>query len=385
MSIINTIRNKLPILRNTNTQYQELLTNMHNTQVAPKQHELYDDALNNIFVRNCLDAYIETTLGCGYTIANPNETRTNTETQKYLTNILENPEGVQSDLTWSGTVKLIWESLFITGDTFFEKSYDSNVGVWNGYKFIPTHAISWNYENDCYCLRDKPSVLYEKNDLIHMYLPDSRENHAHFGTSVIDSCGGQIALIINAMKYNNDILSNGGVNPKTILKFGERTSGKNWVSELRRFIAQQRDSDLGFMALKDVDVINPAENSRDMSYLELLTFARDNIARAFRVPPEKAGTIETANLGSGSGESQDKTWKQTFEGRSKFITEAYNKTFKLEGFSEKLSFNQLDVKDEIAEAQKDEILIRSGILTRNEVRTNRGLDPITDTWSGYYL
>ena len=385
MSILNNIRNKLPTLRNTHTQYEDYLQSNHNNNTALKTYELYNAALDNIFVRNCLDAYIETTLGCGYTIANPNETNTRTETQKYLTNIIENPEGLNSDITWSGTVKLIWDSIFVTGDTFFEKSYDPYIGIWNGYRYVPTHQIDWNEQNDCYMLREKPSVLYEPDDLIHMYLPDSREKHAHFGTSVIDSCAGNLALIINAMKYNNDILNNGGVNPKTIIKFPGSIGVKNMMSELKRLITQQKQADLGFLALKDVEVLNPAENNRDMSYIELLTFARDNIARAFRVPPEKAGTIDAASIGSGKGESQDKTWKDTFEGRSKFITEPLNHTFKHEGFTERISFNKLDVKDELVEAQKNEILIRSGVKTRNEVRTEYGLDPITDTWSGYYL
>lgn len=384
MSIINNIRNKLPTLRNVTTHYGDILHRKRGT-TQKTVTQLYDDALDNIFVRNCVDAYIETTLATGYTIANPNETQTNTETSKYLQAILENPEGINSDITWSGTVKLIWESMLITGDAFFEKSYDTTFGVWNGYKHIPTSAIGWNDENDCYYLKENPSVLYEKRDLIHMYLPDSRENHAHFGTSVIDSAAGNIALILNAMKYNNDLLSNGGVNPKTIIKFGSNVSVKNMMSELKRLVVQQEQEDLGFIALKDVDVLNPAENSRDMSYLELMVFARDNIARAFRVPPSKAGTIETANLGSGSGDSQDKTWKDTFEGRSKFISEPYNSTFRQEGFHEKMFFNHLDIKDDMVQAQTDEILIRCGVKTRNEVRTERGLDPISESWSGYYL
>lgn len=384
MSIFDTIRNRLPTLRHTETQYDQLLNQRRTNRVAPKHDTLYDEALDNIFVRNCLDAYIETTLSCGYTIANPNQKTTDTETQKYLTNIIEAPMGIGSDLTWSGTVKLIWDSVFITGDVFFEKSYDPYFHVWNGYHHIPTSAMGWSDEHSCYHLKDNPNVLYEKDDLIHIYLPDSRERHAHFGTSVIDSCAGQLALIINAMKYNNDILKNGGVNPKTIIKFGKDASVKNMMAELKRLITQQKQDTTGFLALKDVDVINPAENSKDMSYIELLTFARDNIARAFRVPPEKAGTIDAASIGSGKGESQDKTWKDTFEGRSKFVSEAYNKTFKHEGFSERMMFNKLDVKDELLEAQKDEILIRAGIKTRNEVRTERGLDPIVDSWSAYY-
>ena len=383
MSIWNNITKHLPTIRHTQTQYP---TNNHGqTTTAPKTNDLYDQAMDNIFVRNCLDAYIETTLASGYTIQNPRMTTTDSEASKYLTNILEHPQGIRGDLTWSGTVKLIWESLLLTGDTFFEKSYDKHFNVLNGYTHIPTRCIGWNEQNNCYYLYDNPEVQYEKDDLIHMYLPDSRANHAHFGTSVIDSCAGNLALILNAMKYNNTLLSNGGVNPKTIVKFTGNSSIKNMMSELRRLVAMQKQDDLGFLALKDVDVINPAENSKDMSYIELLTFARDNIARAFRVPPEKAGIIETANLGSGSGNSQDRTWKQTFEGRSKFITEPYNKAFKQSGFHEELMFNKLDVRDELVEAQKDEILLRSGIETVNEVRTRRGLDPIRESWQGYYL
>ena len=383
MSIINNIRNHLPTLRNVTTLYG--LLPQYNQKTSVPTTELYDAALDNIFVQNCIDAYVETTLSCGYTIANPSQGDTDTETRRYLTNLIENPEGINSDITWSGTVKLIWESIFITGNTFFEKSYDDHFGVFNGYKFIPTADIAWNNQNEYYYLKENPKVQYEKDDLIHMYFPDSRKGRAHFGTSVIDRSASNLALIINAMKYNNDVLSNGGVNPKTIFKFGVNASVKNMMAELRRLVAQQEKEDMGFIALKDVEVINPAENSRDMSYIELLTFARDNIARAFRVPPEKAGIIDTASLGSGKGESQDKTWKDTFEGRSRFITEPFNKAFKQSGFKEQMQFNKLDVKDELVEAQKDEILIRSGIKTANECRTERGLDPIKDNWSGYFL
>ena len=100
------------------------------------------------------------------------------------------------------------------------------------------------------------------------------------------------------------------------------------------------------------------------------------IITGYGAQPAMVGVIETANLGSGSGESQKKNFKDTLQGRAAFIEGAFNKSLGHNGFEEVFHFSDLDIEDKLNRAQIENIRLQNGSLSINEVRSTYGEEPV---------
>jgi HK97 family phage portal protein len=215
---------------------------------------------------------------------------------------MNNPEGVDGNLTYSGLNSLIWDSLLVLGDVFFEIAKDKTYNTFAGFKYIHNNKIKWSSENDCYQLIDQPDVLFEEDDLIHISRPNQNFTEQHRGTSLVDSCAEYIALQMNAVKYNNNILNNNGLSPDTILSYDNDISDANFNSEVQRLQVMKDEADKtgGMLVTRGATFQTASNTNKDMNYLELMKFCRDNIIQNFGIPPQIYGIVETAHLGSGT-------------------------------------------------------------------------------------
>ena len=388
MGILQNIRNKLPTLRHDNTQYTQLTNYLHPITTTTNT-EIYHEAMQNVDVHVCLQTYKNTALACDFNIDSDTIENDDTLTNNYLERLFHQPEGYNSFTSWSDTNSLIWDSTLAMGDCFFEISTDPQYNVFNGFKYIHNEDIMWNNENDCFALRYQPDVFYEPDELIHIKQPNPRRTRSVWGVSKINICADWIALSRNALRFNNDLLLNDGLDPNTILSYDKDVPDKNFVAELKRLSAEKQAAKQSgkktLMAVKGATVQSNIRSNRDMNYLELLKFARDQIIRTFQVPPQLAGIIETASLGSGSGDSQKKDWKNTFDGAKACVENAFNNTLKHHGFQERFHYQALDVIDEMYDAQVNQIYLNTGVYTIDEVRNTLGLDKMTrNNWGDYY-
>ena len=386
--VIRQVQNRIPSIRTTkNTKISKAKLTKYNLP-ATSQTTLhyYYDTLTNLYIQRCCEVYKDTALSCGFTIDSDTRENDNLITTGYLNRIFHNPEGIDGDLTWSSANSLIWDSFLVLGDGFFEISTDNNYNIMNGFKYIPNTEIYYNNDNDCYSLMNNPTVQYGKKDLVHIYSPNPEKRYNKFGVSLIASTGSYLALLINALTYNNEVLRNNGLDPNAYILFDNEVDDEAYDAELDRIEYQMENKTSSeFLAIKGASIQSVNKNNKDMMYLELMKFCRDSILTRFAVPPQKAGIIETANLGSGSGDSQDKDWKKTFDGRSCYVTDAFNTCLKNYGFTERFSFNPIDVVDELYDAQVADIYLRNGVLSVDEVRNKLGLDsqPVS-SWQRYY-
>ena len=244
MSILNTLRNKLPTLRTTNdTQYQQYINTRTTYTNEYTQTQLRYEAFNNKDVRRCCEVYKNTALACGFTIDTDTKESDNSLTKNYLLRLFNNPEGIGGSLTWAGVNSLIWDSLLVLGEVFFEISKDSKYDVFDGFKYIHNSKIRWNNENDCYQLTDQHDVLYEDDELIHIYRPNPLFEEQHHGVSLVDSCADYIALQMNAIKFNNKILTNNGLSPDTILSYDTDITESNFNAEVERLRIMKEEAD----------------------------------------------------------------------------------------------------------------------------------------------
>lgn len=124
-----------------------------------------------------------------------------------------------------------------------------------------------------------------------------------------------------------------------------------------------------------------ALNQRKVSdYLEASRQLRDEIIATMGVPPAKLGIIETGNIGGGSGESQNKTFRiNTVIPLQALVLEKLNYHllqigFKLVGWH--LEFNEVDYRDsEVVEKIRD-MRVRNGIYVLNRARDEIGEPPV---------
>jgi HK97 family phage portal protein len=123
-----------------------------------------------------------------------------------------------------------------------------------------------------------------------------------------------------------------------------------------------------------VQSLNPR---KVVDYLDASRQLRDEIISTFGVPPAKLGIIETGNLGGGTGEAQDKTFRiNTVIPLQSLVLEKLNYHllqvgFKVTGWH--LEFNEVDYRDsEVVEKIRD-MRVRNGLYT-----LNRGRDEINE-------
>lgn len=387
-TILKNIQNKLPFIRDTTHTKRQLFTKIKDSQIERQTKlEIYYETLNNWIIKRCCEVYKDTTLNQGFTIKSDTLEKENPYITNYLYNLFNNPEGISGDLSYNSLISLIWDSSLVLGDAFFEVSTDSKYGIFNGFKYIPNTDIYYSNQNDCYSLYSNPKVQYEPKELIHIYQRNPRKEYSKFGVSVIDSAGSCLALLINALSFNNKILLNKGLSPDTFISFDKDISDTNFLAEVERLAAQFKEKeDNEVMFIRGASFEKGSSSNNEMSYLELMKFTRDAVIARFGIPPQKFGYVETANLGSGSGDSQAKDWKTTFEGKSTMITDAFNSCLRYHGFSERFTFNSMDITDDLYQAQVDEIYLRNNVKTVDEVRNNLGMDKLpVNTWEGYYL
>lgn len=115
-------------------------------------------------------------------------------------------------------------------------------------------------------------------------------------------------------------------------------------------------------------------------YLEACRSLRDEIVSAFGVPPSKVGIIETGNLGGGTGEAQDKTFRiNTIIPISAIVLEKLNYHLLQVGFkitNYVLEFKEIDYRDsEVVEKIRD-MRLRNGSYTLNRYRDEIGEPPV---------
>jgi hypothetical protein len=380
------IRQYLPTIRNTqHTRYNEYYQYQAHPMTRYQNLQYYYIAARNPVVYRCNKVWKNTALACDFSIDTDTREDDNLPTKEYLNRLFNQPLGYNSQMTWADMSGIIWDSKDNMGDAFFEISTDADYNIMNGFKYIHNSRIMFDPDTQCYSLKEQPQVQYEPNELIHIREPDINPEQMAWGISKIDRARDFIALHMNAVNYNNDVLNNDGVDPNIILSFDPSVNNRNMQGELDRLTADKNKGiKRKFLALKGATVQHTNYNTKDMHYLQLIDHAEDGIIRVYGVPPQLYGKIETASLGSGSGDSQKKDWKTTFEGESVYVENAFNNTLKYYGFTERFHYKKIDVIDELYEAQVAQIQLQSGLKTRDEIRNEMGLDKITDLWENYY-
>ena len=110
-----------------------------------------------------------------------------------------------------------------------------------------------------------------------------------------------------------------------------------------------------------------------------LSQKRDEILAVYGVPPSKASVIESGNLGGGTGEAQDKTFRvTTCQPIAEIVLEKLNFHLARQGFGITgwhLKFEEIDMRDSETIEKIRDMRIRNGTWTLNRCRTEIGEPP----------
>lgn len=383
------LKNKLPFVRRptVNSAYDTLMDSFVNgqytwvTEPRNKTHNVgwktYYNAGKNVWINACIKVYVNEVRNLGYKIKSYEDGYVNVPRTNYLTSLFDNPMGLYSQDTYAILHSKLWTSLLVIGDAFCEVIYDDTyTNVPTGFKFIPAQLMHYYENEDQWGFIDN-SYRFEPENLIHVKEPSIHNDV--WGESPVDVLAHDLILEILGFDFTHEILERKGLDPSGYIKFESQLNDQAYNQEIARMKAEAHQNRHGTLILRGADFKNIGISSEDMQYYDMIKNIRDRILATFGMPPYKVGIIETSNLDLGSGNSQDKNFKKTFQGKAKLFEDAFNKVLGRSAFHEYFKYNDLDIEDKLVKAQIEDIRIKNGTLLPNEVRKSYGQEPIYNT------
>ena len=380
----NQIKASLSVLRKPayTSAYSDLLNQYswiaaRRNKYAGVGWETYYRAGNNVWLRACINVYLNEVRNLGFTIKSPEETHQNIEKVHYLEGLFNNPMGFSNNDTYSIFQSQMWESLLLLGDAFCEVIYDDkykNIPI--GFKHIPTELMFYYEETDEWGFINN-NHRFDPKDLVHIKEPSPRGSV--WGRSPVDTLARDITLEILGRDFTKEILERKGLDPSGTIEFDSNLDNVSYNQEIARLQAMANGNRHGTMVLRGAKFNKVGITNEDLQYAELMEDIRDRILAVMGVPPSHVSILQTASLDTGSGQSQDKRFKKVFQGKAKLFEDGYNKVLGRSGFRETFHYKEADLQDSLVKAQTEEIKIRSGILSVNEVRQTYGLPPVPET------
>lgn len=382
------LKNNLPFVRRptTDSAYDTFLDRFVNGQynwiTEPRNKSTgigwrtYYQASRNVWVNACIKVYVNEVRNLGFKIKNKEDGYSNLSRINYLINLFNNPMGLYSQDTYATLHSNMWSSLLLMGDSFCEVIYDdtySNVPI--GFKYIPCEVMCYYEDEDQWGFIDN-SHRFEPENIIHVKEPSIHGNV--WGESPIDVLAHDLILEILGNDFTQEILERKGLDPSGYIKFDSQLNDVAYNNEIARMKAMEHQNRHGTLILRGADFKSIGIKAEDMQYSDMIRNIRDRILATFGMPPYKVGIIETSNLDLGSGNSQDKNFKKTFQGKAKLFEDAFNKVLGRSAFHEYFKYNDLDIEDKLVKAQIEDIRIKNGTLLPNEVRKSYGQEPIYD-------
>jgi HK97 family phage portal protein len=158
-------------------------------------------------------------------------------------------------------------------------------------------------------------------------------------------------------------------------------------TDVQRWREQYRVYNLGPRAVGEPVVttgggaVGVLDGRKVTDYLDADRQLRDQIISSFGVPPAKLGIIESGNLGGGTGEAQDKSFRvNTIIPVANLILEKLNyhllqQGFQIDGWH--LEFSEIDFRDSKVVEEIRDMRLRNGSYTLNRYRDEIG-EPAVD-------
>ncbi|MBI4063481.1 MAG: phage portal protein [Elusimicrobia bacterium] len=213
-------------------------------------------------------------------------------------------------------------------------------------------------------------VEFEPKEVIHFKL--GTKGATLYGLSPLASLILPITVDKFAQVYNRAFFINGA---KIRGAFIMKDATPEQVERNREYMkARAQNPDLSHSDLVlegDIEFKQISTNQKDMEFLELREFTRNEILAVYGVPPGKVSIIETGNIGAGTGEHQTQTfYEETILPFQMRVAEKITKHVIRQGFGITdwaFQFNKRSI-DEKDQAEIFNIYLQNGVFSPEEVR-----------------
>ena len=268
---------------------------------------------------------------------------------------------------------------YVFGNAFLELVYGADgkpKELWNldattvRVKADEHGTITGYVQSPRYASRGAARVDFESKEVIHFKL--GTKGATLYGLSPLASLILPVTVDKFAQVYNRAFFVNGAkIRGAFIMKDAtpEQVERNREYLQARAKNPDMAHSDLvleGSIEFKQIGV-----NQKDMEFLELREFTRNEILAVYGVPPGKVCIIETGNIGAGSGEHQTQTfYEETILPFQMRVAEKITKHVIRQGFGINdwsFQFNKRSI-DEKDQAEIFNIYLQNGVFTPEEVR-----------------
>lgn len=229
----------------------------------------------------------------------------------------------------------------------------------SGYRYEPSPGVKYE-------LRAGEVIYFRRFDPISMM----------DGLGIVEAIRMTLEIDEEAKRWNRDIFSNYGVPP-----FALTTDQKITDDDYKTIIARVKERLLGrknrFIPMLLGSGAKPFllnMSAKDMDFLALRKFNREEICGAWGVPPAKLGIFEAGALGQANTGEQDKTfWGEGMEPRMSLLADKIS-TELVPRFDASAEFVWEDMTpdDMVAQAGIGKTLVESAQMTPNEARQRFG-------------
>jgi SPP1 gp7 family putative phage head morphogenesis protein len=219
--------------------------------------------------------------------------------------------------------------------------------------------------------RNQPGkVEFKTREVIHFKL--GTKGATLYGLSPLASLILPITVDKYAQIYNRAFFLNGA---KIRGAFIMKDATPEQVDRNRDYMAARaKNPDMAHSDLVlegDIEFKQISTTQKDMEFLELREFTRNEILAVYGVPPSKVSIIETGNIGSGSGEQQTATfYDETISPFQMRLAEKLTKHVIRQGFGISdwsFQFNKRAI-DEKDQAEIFNIYLQNSVFSPDEVR-----------------
>lgn len=354
---------------------------LFNNAVYHPLENYFNLALRNPYVTACMFARSNWILRNGFKINTPDGVKENPETKMMLEGLFNHPIGFNKNMTYPIFHYKFCPVFILTGTGFIEiieEQIDKlELGKLTGLDPVPYDMLDWDPSRQVWCYRINRNVYYEEDELIHLYRPHPNWKHSKYGYSPIESCKNELILMEEAFRYNYDLMKNKGLSARSVLSFDPNMDNDVFDIERDKLKAYANESNSNsVLVTKGATFSSVAQSNKDMEHIATNNISRDKILTSFRVPPHYAGVIETAHLGAGSGMTQREQMKDIARDDTIILEAAFNKVLARYGYHEVFKYEEFDTTDYLEEAQIDSMMVQAGTKTINEVRDQRGDNPV---------
>jgi HK97 family phage portal protein len=353
---------------------------------AERKETLYSVYVGNTWVSSCVDVISKRFTSGGWHMEEVEQDKGDLKNKDTLKNFLLN---INDDEDFLQFLRGAADDLDIYGESYAE--------IIPGPDGLPVQLVSidcvtMTYELDEHgnitkyvqtLVKSNRTVEFKPEQIIRWWLPSKRARKVAF--SPIEKMVNPTYADKNMVDWVHMFFKK-GTRPSTWIKLGDDSD----IDDARQYLKFYKENYTGAqnahtpqIAYGGATINEYGKGSIDVDFGKGRLFTREEVLAGYGVPPATIGIIESGNIGSGTGEDQDKALRNnTVDPIKQLILEKFNRRVVVGGFgitdwvvTTRYADYRSDV--EISEVQNKRIF--SGVSTPNQERIDAGKAPYPDT------